>query len=177
MNDVEYNFLKNQYDLYKVSQEDNAIINKRIEELEENELVQEYKKLISRRDYYSQNYGSTLSNESDFINKLLSSFTIKEDSNIYVEVDNNFNKKYYGENSKVFRKLERSKDSIGCEKFVLEKDLKEFEKDNIVIYPPKDVDKEKFFKTIQTEYFKITFNKSSKHAYKYLLSINSNKNN
>lgn len=178
MNNVEYNFLKKEYDLYKESKDDNQNIQLMIEELEQNEKVIEYKKLIARSNYYTQNYGSTLNSTEEFIDSLLNKFIINNDNNIYVEVNNNHNgrisEKYYGQNSRQFRMLERSKSAIGSEILVLDEELEEFENNNTVIYPPEGVDKEEFFKELQSKYFMIAFNEGKDKAYKFLLQ---NKNN
>ena len=178
MNNVEYNFLKKEYDLYKESKEDNQNIQLMIEELENDPKVIEYKRLIARSNYYTQNYGSTLNSTEEFMDSLLNKFIINNEANIYVEVNNNHNgkisEKLYGQNCKQFRMLERAKDTIGSEKLVLDEELEEFEKNNIVIYPPNIVDKDDFFKDLQCKYFEIAFEEGKDKAYKYILQ---NKNN
>ncbi len=172
MNKEDLERVKNEYKGLLVIKRENLRLKERKDELEAMPVVKEYLNLVkilyNYKDYSF--YGVENLTDDEVLLHAAASARIKDADNIYI---------YHNTKTKSGELTDYNAEDAFCstymtlEKFLAEDkkvaEREEFEKNNVVIFPPKDEDTAAYIEKVRTEYFKTAIDEGLDSAKKYAL--------
>ena len=169
MTNEDIQIIKEKYEHLKDIKEELLSEEEELKQLEENESVRRYLELKMRIESdkgYSYPHVKTLSDE-DLLEEAISNSKISKTNNIYVCIDTFHRTDDYYINE--YLNIECPSCNGDYSMFLPSINVEDFEKENIVLYPPKNVDGEEYFQRIRNMYFETAINYGCNKAMEKIL--------